>query len=241
MDSFSKITSPLVILVVISNPILSLSSPLLRQMFQAIDRSISSRPDEAGPIRFHLVPDFLISLKEDVITAPQSEIFVDNLYNRIPRPVERFMSRPLFSCNDTTRKYFEAPSFTLARSSLPVASLTFQHPPPELDSVDQGTFLHVGYRLSKCRRWLLAACIDERGEGHGTNVWFVGDENDYKQVVSHLWNFTVGFAKRANIVWRVAVAKLGSIEEAELTGKNIHRTSYSTLLTDLFSMEHFPG
>ncbi|KAL5508598.1 hypothetical protein ACEPAH_6217 [Sanghuangporus vaninii] len=230
VDSFSKITFPLVIYVVISSPFLSLSSPILRQMFQSIDRSLSNRQDDAVPILFHFVPDFLLTLKDDVNTTFRLETFVDNLYNRIPRPVDRFMSRPLFVHDGKIRKYFEAPSFTLSRSSLPTASLAFQHPAPEFSSFDRGTFLHLGYELSKCRKWLIAACIDQRGEAHSMNLWFVGDESDYKQLVSQLWSFLMDFAKMANVEWRVAIAKLGSVEEAELT-------AWSTHLNDVLSSD----
>ncbi|EJD00806.1 uncharacterized protein FOMMEDRAFT_169058 [Fomitiporia mediterranea MF3/22] len=233
IDSVGSTTSPLLLYIVTPTSILSMNSPILRQIFLSMHKVLSSSREEPV-IRFQLVPEFLLTAKDDVTTTSQVETFVDNVYERIPRPVKRYMSRSLLHPGERTRRYFEAPSFVLGRPSTTSTSLSFCHPPPDSGLLDRHTLLHVGYRLTKCRKWLVAACIDQRGEGHELGVWFVPssvssdegirdgdrDRDWYKRLVAIVWGFAMEFARRANVEWRVAVAKLGSVGEGELAAWN---------------------
>lgn len=217
MDSIESIDSTVLIYIITPGSILSLSSPILRQILSSINRVQANQKYEH--IYFHLVPDIHFNAEDDVASAPYLEKLVDSVYDRIPRPVDRLMSRPLFAHGEKRRKLFEAPSFTLARSTLATTSLSFHHPPLDLCSMDRNMLLHIAYRLTKCKKWIVAACIDQRGEGHDLGIWLASDEGDHKHTVSQVWNFAVNFAKRANIEWRIAFAKLGTVDEAEFDGK----------------------
>jgi mediator of RNA polymerase II transcription subunit 13 len=108
-----------------------------------------------------------------------------------------------------------------------------------LDVVDAGTFLHVGYGFSECGKWILSACVDQRGEAHDLAVWLTqtqtqsqtpntdGEEADAEvysneeYAVRKVWDFACHFAKRGNVAWRIVFAKLGSMGLAELDGESI--------------------
>lgn len=88
----------------------------------------------------------------------------------------------------------------------------------------------------------MAACVDQRGEAWDQAVWLVkndhqdpdgegsgiggggaasvsgGGNSEDALVVRRVWDFLLGFAKRADVEWRVVISKLGVMEEAELTG-----------------------
>lgn len=217
VDSIESIDSTVLIYIITPGSILSLSSPILRQIFSSINRVQANHNYEH--IYFHLVSDLHSNAEDDVTSASHLEKLVDSVYDRIPRPVDRLMSRSLFAHGEKRRKLFDAPSFTLARSAPATASLSFHHPPLDLCSMDRHMLLHVAYRLTRCKKWIVAACIDQRGEGHDLSVWLASDEGDHKHTVSQVWSFALDFAKRANIEWRIAIAKLGTIDEAELDGK----------------------
>ncbi|KAI5119634.1 hypothetical protein M0805_007897 [Coniferiporia weirii] len=214
LNSIESIASSLIFYVVTPSSVFSLNSPILRQILSSMKRLLVGYEDKS--VYFHFVPDFLLSSEDDTAFARGLEILVDDVYNRVQRSIDRSMSRPLFAAGEKQKKLFEAPSFTLART-VPVATLfSFHHPRPDPGSLDRHTLLHVGYRLTKCRRWLTAACMDQRGEGHDLGIWFVQEENEYKQAVSLVWKFAIGFARLANVEWRIVIAKLGTVEPTEL-------------------------
>lgn len=96
--------------------------------------------------------------------------------------------------------------------------------------------LHVGYTVSPCGKWIIAACVDERGEAHDLGVWLTqtsgttaggegenategdGIEEDV-YVVRKVWEFAMLRAKRANVEWRIIIARLGAVNATELDGK----------------------
>ncbi|THH08030.1 hypothetical protein EW145_g2984 [Phellinidium pouzarii] len=199
LNSMESIASTIIFYVVTPNSLLSLGSPILRQILSSMKRSLINH--EGKIIYFHFVPDFFSS-DDDTASVHNLEILVDGVYDRIGRSL------------------FEAPSFTLARTTPAATLLSFHHPPLDLGSLDRHTFLHVGYKLTKCRKWLVAACIDQRGEGHDIGVWLAQDENDHRGNLSLVWNFAMDFARQASVEWRVVIAKLGIIDENELEAWN---------------------
>jgi len=87
--------------------------------------------------------------------------------------------------------------------------------------------MHVGYQLSVCGKWLVAACIDQRGEAHDVGTWLTHSSEDSQEIelseeaymVKKVWEFALSFANKANVEWRIAVAKYGTMGETELDGE----------------------
>lgn len=198
--------------------ILTLASPVLRQVLSGIKRALKNYSDRR--IYFHLVPEYLISGSVEHPSTRQGglEPLVDSVYDRVLRPVDRSMSQP-FVNEEKLRKEFQAPAFTLARTVPAKMTLLWEYHAPDLGVMDRHFMLHVGYQVSSCGKWIIAACVDERGESHDLGVWLTQDEPNNGLVVSQLWDFTMQFARQANIEWRIVLAKLGAMGEAELDGE----------------------
>lgn len=229
----SPVDSPRVVIYIVTPPaIMSLASPALRQVFSAIKRATKSLTDRQ--LIFQLVPEqhVFAPIQNPSLRHSGLEPLVCSVYDRILQPVDRLMARTFFDHPPELRSYFEEPAFTLARPLHSKIKLLRQAPPGSLDVLDRYTLLHVGYALSACGKWLFAACIDERGEAHDTGVWLAKNEGagsyGVEEVVLQVWSFMVQFAKRGNVEWRIAIAKLGLMGEHELDGE---RSSYFVPLT----------
>lgn len=221
---------------------MSLSSPAFRQILSSIQRTLKSSSE--NQILVQLVPEYVINyLENDAANMSQLESFCVNLYNRILIPVDRPLAR-MFSPDNppiSAKPYVQKPIFTLARPLYnEVTYVRSAH--ASLGVLDRYTLLHVGYRTSACRKWVMAACVDQRGEAWDQAVWLVkndhqdpdgegsgiggggaasvsgGGNSEDALVVRRVWDFLLGFAKRADVEWRVVISKLGVMEEAELTG-----------------------
>ena len=73
------------------------------------------------------------------------------------------------------RNYFQEPAFTLAR---PVHNKV-SYVRASRSSLDVMDRQHVGYhRISLCGKWILAACVDERGEAHDLGAWLTQTPGD---------------------------------------------------------------
>lgn len=147
------------------------------------------------------------------------------------------MSREFFTHGKRVKKYFQAPMFSLARSLNENKVSYSGATDPSLDVLDRHTFIHVGYQLSSCGRWILAACTDQRGEAQDLGVWSTqpglqgnkkdDDESctdvsvvtDEMYVVGKVWEFAMQFAEKANVEWRIVFAKLGAMGAVELDGE----------------------
>ncbi|QRV72298.1 mediator complex subunit 13 carboxy-terminal protein [Ceratobasidium sp. AG-Ba] len=162
-----------------------------------------------------------------------------SLYERIPRVVGRRVRRQILplSCQPYTTVH--VPAFTIGRWLTPRFRFSMDWPDKQRETMDRHMFLHVAYRFSKSRRWLCAACLDERGEAYETKVWRVvgvpdeeEEEADLEEqpsgrgmrmnkYVNLVWHFAMRFAKRAGIEWRVAICRMGTmgIEELEAWNK----------------------
>lgn len=230
---------PHIVIYIIAPPSLfsSLESPILR----SIIRSRKYAPKLAGQrdfdndrILFHFVPDSHIA---DPYIYPSTrylglEQFVQSVYDRLLRVCRRPLPlrSPLNPVN--TDVPFHTPAFVLARSGPPEACFQWEEQPP-LNVLDRHTFLHVGYRLSKCKKWLLAACIDERGEAHDLAVWNVPYHSEDDQsiggdidvnmawVVENIWLFASQFTKRGDTEWRIVLSRFDEILESEVDGKQV--------------------
>ena len=116
--------------------------------------------------------------------------------------------------------------------------------------MDRHTFVHIGYQVSPCGKWILAACVDQRGEAHELGVWLTqtpgeGGESEAEVskemfLVKKVWEFGVQFAKRANVEWRMVFSKLGAIVENEIEG-GIFLTFFDKwLIKALYSLDKAP-
>ncbi|KAG2070001.1 hypothetical protein BDR04DRAFT_1077345 [Suillus decipiens] len=222
-------SNDLVFYIAIPDPAIGLTSPLLREIFSFIKQTQAKRSE--APILFQFVPEHLISSSE----SPSSEDSeIDALcyatYRRMLKPIERSMSRG-FSDKSETVAYFQEQPFVLAR---PSSTVHFAQTTParSLDVMDRHTLLQVGYRFSTCGKWLFAACVDQHGETYDLGTWLIQDEMETSAVVQ-VWNFTLQFAKRANVEWRIVIAKLGSMSVSELEGWNVHLAAAVPLCSDL--------
>ncbi|EMD41184.1 hypothetical protein CERSUDRAFT_111735 [Gelatoporia subvermispora B] len=217
----------------------SLTSQVLRYLFSAIKRVTKALPD--AQLFFHFVPEALASglLSDPRTTHAGLDAFVDNVYDRILQPVDRAMSRKLFMHSAPTRAYLHAPAMTLARA-LPSGhpdqsrgykqsartSFLLEAHPTSLDVLERHTLLHVGYHTTPDNRWLLAACVDERGEGHEVTAWLLPTESTEDFITSQVWNFVHTFARRASVEWRIVISKLGAMRnlEAQVWISHLDRT-----------------
>lgn len=209
---------PILFYVVIPTYILSLGSLALRQILSGIRRVKLAYEEKR--LHFHFLPDNIFAQSDDYASSLAIDALALSVYDRIARPMQRMMLRPYKEGLGITTHFFSAPAFTLARPSTPNISITYKYPMTDVGSLDRYMFLHVGYKLSPCRKWIMTACIDQRGEGSDMEIWLMQDDQDWRQVVDHLWKFSEDFLKRANLEWRVVFTKLGSMGEDELDAWN---------------------
>ncbi|KAI0751627.1 mediator complex subunit 13 C-terminal-domain-containing protein [Daedaleopsis nitida] len=202
--------------------IISSSSTTLRQILSAVRRFHRAHPE--GDILVHFVPESLIL---GTHTHPASilgglDTFVCSVYDRILQPVSRAMSRKFFDMSAPIVEYFEAPAYALISSpvskSAPHLKISYSLDPSisSLDVTHRHSFLHIGYQISTCGRWILAACVDAEGEAHELKTWLTPDDHIEEFVVTQVWTFVLEFARRANIEWRIVVSKLGYMAHSEL-------------------------
>jgi mediator of RNA polymerase II transcription subunit 13 len=97
-----------------------------------------------------------------------------------------------------------------------------------LDVMDRYTLLHVAYHLTPCGKWIIACCIDQRGENYELGVWLTHspgehegetEHSDEEYAVKKVWDFAMQFARKTNVEWRVVFAKLGGLSLPEMEGR----------------------
>ncbi|KAF5371974.1 hypothetical protein D9615_008048 [Tricholomella constricta] len=215
--------SSLIFFIVTPIATLTLASPVLRQVFSAVKKALKTYSE--AQIHFQFIPEQLIhgNIGNPASVFSDLELLCGSIYNRILVPVDRVMSRRFFEFGERVRKYFQEPVLTLARPVYNKVSFV-RAPHASLDVMDRNTFLHVGYQVSPCGKWILAACIDQRGEAHDLGVWLTQspgegeseEVSDETFLVSKIWDFAVQFAKKANVEWRIVFSRLGTMAEGEL-------------------------
>lgn len=212
-------TSNYVFYIAMPSSTISISSQTLRQVFSAVKRAQKMHPGEQ--ILFQFVPaQSVYSLKFSSGDRGGLFAFACSIYNRILSPVDRVMSRQVILNTLRTRDFFLEPAFSLARPLHTKVQFVRQFPALSLDVFDRHTLLHVGYQLSSCGKWLLACCVDQRGEAHDVTVWLLPSESPESFIAQHLWTFAVNIAKRASVEWRIVIAKLGSMDAREHEGSS---------------------
>lgn len=197
---------------------MSLTSPILRQVFSAVKRAVKTYSE--GQIHLQLVPEQVVtgSFDNAVIGNSDLETLCYSVYDRILHPVDRSMSRRFFEHGEQTKGYIKEPRFVLARPIYSKVKYMREMPIKSLDVIDRYTLLHVGYQISPCGKWLLAACVDQRAEAHELGVWLMQNDGSegHTFAVSKVWEFVVQFAKKANVEWRIVIGKLGPMSGTDL-------------------------
>ncbi|KAJ7198471.1 hypothetical protein GGX14DRAFT_665621 [Mycena pura] len=234
VSSLPPLRSRLLFYVFTPLSMMSLASPLLRQVFSSVKKVLQEQADAL----FQLVPEALVACSTNRNPAQQVadlEAVCYSTYDRILQPVDRVMSRQFFEHGEPIRGYFQDPAYSLARP-LHATVKYVQRVKAPLDVVDAGTFLHVGGEAHELAVWLTqtqAASTD----GEESDVETFTNE---QYAIRKVWDFACRFAKRANVAWRVVFAKLGSIATADLNAsmmflsKAVHTTlpeAHVTLLS----------
>lgn len=214
-----------VLYVILPDANASLDSLAFRQVLSVVKRALRL---EGGAL-FHLVPDDLVRgcAPDRAPPCDTLDAFTRCLYDRLHEPVKRAAAAHVLSGSGAALlRRFYCPSFALARPRRTTVSFVREAAVRALDVIDRYTLLHVGYALSACGRWIVAACVNQRGEAHDVHVWLnpaLGDAacgtDAQLQVVGLVWGFALQFARRANVEWRVVVSRLGPMGEVELDGK----------------------
>ena len=220
VSGLHDLTANTVFYIVVPAHAISLTSPQLRQIFSAIRKVKKTHPD--APLLFHLVPEPAVTKNMDdpFMRHQGMEILADAVYDRLPVVAKRMVARLLTTDAPRAQALFQEPAFTLARPLARKATFRLEAHPSSLDVVDRTSILHVGYRLSSCGKWLLAACVDQRGEMHELKVWLAPSEGVGTFVASSVWALALHVAAKANVEWRITIAKLGTMEEAEVDGES---------------------
>lgn len=223
-------SNTLVIYITIPGLAMSLASPLFRQILSTIKRLQKSCAN--FPVLFHLVPEAVIATHDWTDNVAELETLCFSVYQRLSRAVKRTMSRKIIETGEPTQAYFQEPLFTLSRPITPTVLFSQHGQARSLDVLDRHTFLHVGYRFSSCGKWLLASCVDQRGESYDVGTWLTHDDVETSAVVQ-IWNFAARFARRANIEWRLVITKLGVLSASELDAWIHHLSATVPLCRDI--------
>ncbi|KAF8803912.1 hypothetical protein BYT27DRAFT_6723764 [Phlegmacium glaucopus] len=234
LSSFmSSLTPPqptLIVFLVLPVTVMTLSSPVLRQILSASKKVLSGFTE--SQIVFEFVPEQFISHSMEKSSPYNSalDLLSSSVYNRILVPVDRTMARRIHDYGEPTRNsfmspMFMSPTFTLSRPLCnKVSYVRAAH--TSLDVMDRYTLLHVAYHLTACGKWILASCVDQRGEAYDLHVWLTQspgvpdgepEVSDEEYAVRKVWDFAMEFAKRANVEWRVVFARLGVMNEQEMS------------------------
>ncbi|KAG9090512.1 hypothetical protein FRC06_001023, partial [Ceratobasidium sp. 370] len=222
--------------------------------------------DTAGQhITIHLVPATTVfnhnATPSD--SHQQLESIALSLYDRIPRTVGKRIRREIIRLSFPVHTIVHVPAFTIARTLTPRFRFSMDWPDRQRETMDRHMFLHVAYGFSKSRRWLCAACVDERGEAYETKAWRVTavpeeePEGELEEepvdrgartnkYVNMVWHFAMKFAKRAGIEWRIVICRMGimSVEELEAwntcTSDNLHNVR-SGIHVSVLSFDYSSG
>jgi mediator of RNA polymerase II transcription subunit 13, fungi type len=209
----------IVVFIAIPVSMMSLSSPILRHIISAVMRAQTVYANSS--ILFQFIPEVQVfgSMRVPAYSDKDVETLCYTIYDRLLTEIDREMSRSFFRKGQLIRRSFYEPVFTLSRNHSTFKFSTAPH--ASIDVVDRHTLLHVGYTISSCGRWLLAACSDARGENYNLGTWLLMDESENKDkvIADKVWTFALEFARLAAVEWRVVICKLGTITVSEREGK----------------------
>lgn len=138
------------------------------------------------------------------------------IYDKIKRPVDTL------SKIQTQRT---SPAFTLAR--VPPQKINFRHSPTSsLALMDEDSLIHVAYAFTQDRRWMTVAWTDQWGEVSKIKVLdLVGSTEKsgasrlrtLDDAFAEVWDTTLELTTKIPVRWRVAMVKVGKMDDDELS------------------------
>ena len=166
------------------------------------------------------VPFALLNAK--LWTDAQIASFVISTYDRCAIQVGRTIQRREFEDSGQEFTEIDAPAFVVAQPRTPQFRYTLDWGAQENDLTERHILLHMGYKFSRCRKWVFATCIDQRGETQRIKTWDIdildGDGSREDRAIQSLWVFLVDFTRHLNAEWTVIICKAGRLTGAEVKG-----------------------
>lgn len=167
------------------------------------------------------VPIALLNVK--MWTDTKLASFVISTYDRCALQVGRTIQRREFEGSDRDFTWIDGPAFVLAQPRTPQFRYSLDWDARGGDLTERHILLHMGYTYSRCRKWVFATCIDQRGETRRLKTWEVdaldGDGSREDRVVQSLWGFIVNFTRQVNAEWAVVICKAGCLTGGEVKGE----------------------
>lgn len=178
------------------------------------------RSPSCPPPTFQIVPSSFVYDSTPSAFDRESLLptFVLDIYDRLHRPVERLVPRPLFSEEDSIPRFTATrqPAVTLAQRSSPKAAFDLAWPPPSLNRLDDLTMLHIAYDVSSTG-WLVAVVVDEHGQELEVAVWkMAGEGVDWDWVIGKIWLVVDAVLKRQEVEWRIVLTRVGQFQPEEV-------------------------
>jgi mediator of RNA polymerase II transcription subunit 13 len=190
----------------------------------------------------HLVHQFVpIDMVHQISGADdEMDAFVTSTYDRCKSHLERNLHRNQFEPLGRDGWWIDSPALTVAPSTLPQFRYSLNWETRGTAAADRHALLHAGYGFSSSRKWLFAACIDQRGERRRLSCWDLDElgcssEQDDKVVLT-LWNFIETFTQCLSVEWVTTICKLGRLGFAEIKGWSCGLEQPSNLMLALSSL-----
>lgn len=211
---------PLIVYVIVPTTFANLSHPAAIPVLGSISDINDQLIKSPGKLVFHLVPEVFVSHGRSLSHHPDFsfERLALSVYDSIPRIVDREYSR-LSASVYPVRKGVDAYAFVLANPRPPKAMFVEKWPPPISGMFDRYTFLHIGYNVTSDGDWLGATGVTENGDSQESRIWRLYDEEPLALVKTVL-EFALKLARKADVEWRVTIAKSGPMSAFEFEGEN---------------------
>lgn len=119
---------------------------------------------------------------------------------------------PLSSANSIKFRLDRSASSPLSNRKVPLVTKNIDNP----DVMTCGMLLLIAYDFSS-DEVATASVIDARGQGCDLHVW--NRKESLRDDLVELWKFALGFARRANILWRIVISSIDGLDERELRGE----------------------
>ncbi|KAA8916563.1 hypothetical protein TRICI_001289 [Trichomonascus ciferrii] len=198
---------------IITDPFMHAPSllPIIQYFFHLKKMWTSAQP--GTNVFLQIVETKEIAAKDTVVMPSQYKMVkvALNMYD---------MCYPGSITNDSVQTQRSLPAFTLAR--IPPAKINFRlSASSSLSLLDEDTLMHVAYSVSKDKRWLTAAWTDQWGEISKVDAFHLrkggGRIRSFEDVCAEIWDITMALIAKVSVRWRVALAKLGVMDESELS------------------------
>ncbi|TFK27000.1 hypothetical protein FA15DRAFT_235562 [Coprinopsis marcescibilis] len=222
LTSLDDAADPVLVFIIVPVAFMTVASPALRHVLTAVSKVFSDNVMDRELV-FQLVPQpFILEMEESPKSRDLLDAVCSSVYNRIRVSVERRGASRGFG-NGPILRLFQEPAFTIAR---PVHNkVTYSRSAStSLDVLDRFTLLHAAYTVTPCKKWILAACIDQRGESYDLGLWHVKSDDESEgetiseeiNVVGKVMDFVLAFARKADVEWRMIISKLGLLSDTEI-------------------------